>query len=192
MLRQQLKIRTHSNHQKTEGIIIRRIKAVRCDSDYIEILKEFYSYFTKIEKELSKYININVLPDLEKRRNSNDIQKDIEKLGGNLEQLPPAKAPSIHNIVEALSAMYVLEGSIMGGPYIVKMLKKQGITTGFSFFNGYGDNSQKMFEKFVKILDYYGEQLESFDEAIQKADETFIKFGEVFSSPVPEHKILSI
>ncbi len=184
MLREQLKERTHAAHQKTEGIIIRKIKAIRSESDYVEVLKGFYAYFSAVEKEMAKYITEDVLPDIKERRNSSYIKQDIEALGGSVNNLPPTVAPKLSSTLEALSAMYVLEGSIMGGPYIVKMLQKQGIETGFSFFEGYGAESGMMFGKFAAVLNKYGEELESFDHPVNVADETFTNFGEVFTSSV--------
>lgn len=182
MLRDILKEQTHSAHQKTEGIIIRKIKGIRSQADYIEVLKGFYAYFYSLEEVMKKHITQEVLPDLKDRRNSSYIQKDIEALGGNLENLPKAVTPEISNTIDALSAMYVLEGSIMGGPYIVKMLEKQGIDNGFSFFQGYGSESGKMFSKFAVILNAHGEDPSTHARAVKVADQTFKNFGEVFTS----------
>lgn len=182
MLRDILKEQTHSAHQKTEGIIIRKIKKIRSEEDYIEVLKGFYAYFFAVEQVMNKYITEEVLPDIKERRNSSYILKDIEALGGTIQDLPKAVAPEMINTIDALSAMYVLEGSIMGGPHIVKMLKKQGIDKGFSFFEGYGSESRKMFGKFAAILNLHGEDSDTHTKAVAMADETFTNFGEVFTS----------
>ena len=184
MLRNILKEQTHVAHQKAEGIIIRRIKAIHSEADYIDVLKGFYAYFSRVEEKMADFITEEILPDLQDRRDSSYIQADIESLGGSIDDLPIAVAPEINTAVEALSAMYVLEGSIMGGPYIVKMLEKRGITNGFSFFNGYGSDSKTMFDKFASVLNSYGESLDDPSHAVAVANETFKKFGEVFTSPV--------
>lgn len=184
MLRDILKEQTHAAHQKTEGIIIRKIKEIRSQADYIEVLKGFYAYFSAVEEVMKDYITESVLPDLKERRNSKYIQEDIEALGGSIEDLPKAVTPEITNTIDALSAMYVLEGSIMGGPYIVKMLEKQGLDKGFSFFQGYGSESGQMFGKFAAILNAYGEDATTHAKAVEVADETFTNFGEVFTSSV--------
>lgn len=184
MLREILKEQTNTAHQKTEGIIIRKIKAIRSTADYIEVLKGFYAYFSTVEKEMAAFITSEVLTDLNERRNSTHIQKDIEALGGSITNLPKAVAPKISNTIDALSAMYVLEGSIMGGPYIVKMLEKQGIATGFSFFQGYGSDSGRMFGLFVEVLNQYGQDPSTHTQAVAMANETFTNFGEVFTQEV--------
>lgn len=182
MLRNILKKDTFPAHQKTEGTVIRKIKKVDNEKDYIELLKCFYSYFNTVEKEIAPFITKDVLPDLEKRRDSSYIKKDIEELGGTTEVLPPAQSPKINDTLEALSALYVLEGSLMGGPYIVKMLQKRGIERGFSFFRGYAENSNQMLDAFMDVLNKYGEQAKDNDRAVAVADKTFKNFGKAFET----------
>ncbi|MCO5230438.1 MAG: biliverdin-producing heme oxygenase [Chitinophagales bacterium] len=182
MLRERLKEETHTAHQKTESTVVRNVKSIQNEQDYITLLKSFYAYFNAVEKELSKHIDESVLPDIKNRRNSTDIKNDIIELGGDIENLPLAKVPQINNTLEALSAMYVLEGSIMGGPYIIKMLEKQGISRAFSFFSGYGQNSGQMLGAFVQVLERYGHNPETHSKSVEVANETFINFGEVFSA----------
>lgn len=184
MLRDILKEQTHAAHQKAEGTIIRRIKAIRTEEDYIDVLKGFYVYFSLVEEKMANFITEDVLPDLKERRDSSYIQADIEELGGNIENLPMAIVPELNTVVDALCAMYVLEGSIMGGPHIVRMLEKQGITKGFSFFNGYGPKSGSMFGKFAMVLNKHGEELEDHTHAVAVANETFQNFGDVFTASV--------
>src|SRR5690625_6961907 len=133
---------------------------------------------------MADFITEEILPDIKERRDSSYLQADIEELGGSMDNLPIAVVPEIHTVVDALSAMYVLEGSIMGGPYIVKMLEKRGISKGFSFFNGYGSKSGAMFKKFASVLNAYGEELEDYSQSVAVANETFKNFGDVFTSPV--------
>ncbi|NLN25649.1 MAG: biliverdin-producing heme oxygenase [Bacteroidetes bacterium] len=180
MLRDLLKERTFAAHQATEGIVIRKVKEIDNEADYIELLRCFYSFFHGMEEKLSSYVTSDILPDISERRNASYILKDIQELGGNIENLPKATIPEIQDVTEALSAMYVLEGSIMGGPYIVKMLEKRGITRGFSFFEGYGKDSGKMFGIFAGVLNQYGQNEADSERAVEKANETFINFGKVF------------
>lgn len=182
MLREILKEETKVAHQKTEATVIRKLKKVNTENDYIELLKCFYSYFSAVEKEISPFLTEEILPDLSKRRDASYIIQDIEELGGNLEDLPPAQTPEITSVIEALSAMYVLEGSLMGGPYIIKMLEKRGIERGFSFFEGYGVDSGKMIKTFMDTLNREGEKIEDKTNAIQAAENTFRNFGEIFQT----------
>lgn len=179
MLREILKEKTFSAHQLTESTVIRRIKKIETEQDYADVLKCFYAYFNSLEKEIHKFVDESVLSDLNERRNSNYIKEDIETLEADISGLTAVSTPSIQTTAEALCALYVLEGSIMGGPYIVKMLEKRGMDRAFSFFNGYGANSGKMFASFVEVLNAYSDQITE-ERAIQVTNETFHKFGEVF------------
>lgn len=181
MLSQNIKESTHAAHQKTEGIVVRQMKAIHSEADYAEVLKGFYAYFRAVEDNIAPFITAEVLPDVAERRNSSYIKKDIETLGGNVDNLPEAHAPAVSNVLEALSSLYVLEGSIMGGPYIVQMLNKYGIERGTSFFEGYGANSGQMWAGFTTVLNQYGADPASHARAIELANETFHQFGEVFS-----------
>ncbi|NGM66758.1 biliverdin-producing heme oxygenase [Sphingobacterium sp. SGR-19] len=186
MLNQNIKENTKEAHQTLEGVVVRQLKAVRSDADYAEVLKNFYAYFNAVEKAIAPFITSDVLPDYAERRNSSYIKADIEELGGNINDLPTTTAPAVSNTLEALSALYVLEGSIMGGPYIVQMLNKYGVMKGTSFFSGYGENTGKMWSTFVDVLNKHGEGPDSQKRAIEVANETFARFGDVFRSVTAE------
>lgn len=188
MLHQKVKELTHPAHQQAEGIVVRRMKAIRSDADYADVLKCFYAYFSAVENVMSKYITKDILPDLHERRDSSYIKNDIEELGGTIDNLPPVQVPEINSTLDAIAAMYVLEGSIMGGPYIVKMLEKGGLKKGFSFFQGYGEDSKNMWAGFTKILNKLGEDPNTHDRAVSVANETFKNFGEVFSASTVDNK----
>jgi heme oxygenase len=181
MLSQHIKEQTHAAHQNVEGTIVRQLKSIRSDADYAKVLKGFYAYFRAVEDRIAPFVTSDILPDLADRRNSSYIKKDIEALGGSVENLPEANAPLVNNVLEALSSLYVLEGSIMGGPYIVQMLNKYGITKGTSFFEGYGENSREMWAGFTTVLNKHAEDPASYELATEKANQTFYNFRNVFS-----------
>ncbi|SFW19032.1 heme oxygenase [Sinomicrobium oceani] len=174
-----IKESTRAHHQETEKKVVLRIKNIRNNEDYAALLKCFYAYFGAVEKAIAPYIN-DILPDYAERRDSSFIRKDIEALGGSTENLPRAIAPAIANGVQAMGALYVLEGSIMGGPYIVQMLQKKGIDKGFDFFGGYGEGSAGKWAAFTEVLDNLPGSSEEQDMAVRTASETFKRFGDVF------------
>ena len=186
MLHQNIKENTTKAHQKLEGTVVRQLKAIRSNADYAEVLKHFYNYFQTVEQAIAPYITKEVLPDYSERRNSSHIKKDIIELGGSVENLPAVEAPAVYNELEALAALYVLEGSIMGGPHIVKMLTKYGITQGTSFFSGYGEETGKMWGTFTATLNKYGEDEGTHARALEVANETFSRFGDTFAVLVSE------
>lgn len=180
MLSNHIKEATKPAHQQLEAVVVRKLKAIRNAADYADLLKHFYAYFNAVEKAIAPYISAAVLPDHKERRNSGYIKRDIEALGSGVDGAPPATAPDIHNIVEALGALYVLEGSVMGGRIIVQMLEKGGIREGISFFSGYGEDTGSMWRSFTEVLNKHALTAEDEAQAIAAANATFVKFGEVF------------
>jgi len=180
MLSTIIKEATKFPHQELEKKIIPIIKAIQNEASYADFLKHFYAYFTAVEKVIAPFINKNVLPDVATRRNASFIKNDIEALGCSIDELPMAVAPEVNSLFEAVGALYVLEGSIMGGPYIVQMLQKNGIKNGLSFFSGYGAESGKKWTVFTNTLNFIAKSDEDKNQVIKAAHQTFERFGHVF------------
>jgi len=182
MLSTSIKEATKEAHLNLEKKVVQKMKAIRSDADYADFLKHFYAYFNQVEQAIAPYITTELLPDHAERRNSSYLKQDIEELGSNVNDLPTATAPEINNTIQALGALYVMEGSIMGGPIIVKMLEKFGITKGVSFFSGYGEATGQMWGKFVAVLNAQANNEAEEQQAITTANDTFSNFGEVFGA----------
>jgi len=184
MLSTHIKEATKEAHLNLEKKVVQKMKAIRSDADYADFLKHFYAYFNKVEQAIAPYITAQLLPDHAERRNSAYLKKDIEELGFDVNELPAATAPDVKNTLQALGALYVMEGSIMGGPIIVKMLEKGGITKGVSFFSGYGEATGIMWGKFVAVMNEQAKTEEDEAIAVKSADDTFSNFGKVFGESV--------
>lgn len=153
------------------------MKSIRSQKDYVELLKQFYAYFNRLEHAIEPFI----LPDLAERRHSGFLAKDIISLGGTTDDIPVPKVPEINNPVQALGALYVMEGSIMGGPIIVQMLKKYGIATGTSFFSGYGSETPIKWACFMESLNK-NIMASAQQEVIETAVDTFDRFAFVLNN----------
>lgn len=182
MLSTNIKEATKAAHQDLEKKVVLKLKAVRSNADYADVLKHFYAYFNEVEQAIAPYITTALLPDHAERRNSSYLKKDIEELGSDTKELPEASSPEISNALQALGAMYVMEGSIMGGPIIVQMLAKYGVDKGVSFFSGYGEATGQMWGKFVAVMNAEAQNEADEAIAIAAANETFARFGDVFGT----------
>lgn len=182
MLSTNIKEATKVAHQQLEKIVILRLKSIRSNADYADLLKHFYAYFSTLEQSFAPFMTTELLPDYKERRHSSFLKHDIEALGFSVDDLPVATAPAIANSLQALAALYVMEGSIMGGSIIVQMLAKGGITNGVSFFSGYGENTGMMWGKFVAVMNAAANTAEDEAIAIDTANETFQRFGHVFEN----------
>jgi heme oxygenase len=179
MIAEQIKEKTHTHHQALEASMIRRIKAIENTDDYVALLQIFYSYFVGLENKIKRFIS-NALPDLENRRKAGELAKDIHYFGADLPQLAVGDhLPEINNHYQAMAALYVIEGSTLGGIYISKMIAKQlnlSSTEGLTFFEGYGDKTKQMWEEFKVVLnDQPSNDIEE-QQMTATANETFLKF----------------
>ncbi|WP_442794509.1 biliverdin-producing heme oxygenase [Pelobium manganitolerans] len=179
MLSEKIKEATKQPHQELEKVVVQKLKSIASEADYAEFLSNFYAYFSSLEKAFQPFITAEVLPDYSSRRTSDYLKKDIEELGSSTEGLS-ATVPNVNNVQEAIGALYVMEGSIMGGFAIVKMLEKAGITKGLSFFSGYGAETGQKWGAFIGVMNKIAQSEAEQAQAIATAGETFALFGDVF------------
>lgn len=104
----------------------------------------------KIFEELKDYSEKLQLSD---RKKLPLIEKDLKSL--LLEKVVAGNELELISLHEALGAMYVIEGSTLGGNVIAKQLSK---TDGFddvtfNFFGCYHENTAAMWKNFKEILD---------------------------------------
>lgn len=180
MLSTEIREATKEAHLSLEKEVVQRLKNIRSDADYAALLKFFYAYFNHVERGIAPFITEALLPDYAERRNSSFLKNDIEALGSSITGLPATTTPAITNHLQALGALYVMEGSIMGGSIIVKMLEKGGITKGVSFFSGYGESTGAMWGAFTAVLNQQAVTESDKAAVIQTANETFAHFQKTF------------
>ena len=91
--------------------------------------------------------------------------------------LPACPAlPPIVDLPTALGAMYVLEGSTLGGRYITKAVRaKLGLTPGdgCSYFASYGDRVGLMWKAFGAAVDAFAADDAAREAVERSADATF-------------------
>lgn len=185
MLSDKLKQETKTNHQLLEKALVGNLKGIRSKTEYTDLLKLFYSYFGGLEMRINEIIDTNLLPDSNQRRKTAALAQDLEDLGSEI----PAKAsgnalPTINLHLQALGALYVIEGSTLGGKIISKMMQQHlGLTgSGLSFFSGYGEQTEHMWDTFKEVLDQQARNPEEEAVVIAAANETFLKFGKWFDT----------
>lgn len=179
-LLEQLKTETLNNHQQLEKNLILRLKGMESSSDYVRILQIFYGYFSALEDQIKNYIGDDQLPDHADRRKTLQIKEDLILLKAEV----PEKAtlndlPEIANEIQAFGALYVIEGSTLGGQIISKMISKKldmDSDEGLSFFNSYGNDTMPMWAKFKNTLALKASNPAAADELVKSANDTFLKF----------------
>ncbi len=176
MLSELLKEKTLNAHQRLEKKIILLLKQIEDKQDYAWILQQFYSFYKPLEALISSFIDQSVLADYAQRRKSDALLQDIKTLEADIPVSFAQKhnLPQINNHLTAMGALYVLEGSTLGGRIISGMVyKKLNLNTGFNFFNSYGEQTPVMWQKFLMALNQ--KQLDKNESllVVDTAEETF-------------------
>lgn len=179
LLADQLKIRTLASHQELEKVLMQRMRAMRTTDDYIALLQIFYRYFGALEERIGLFIGSAELPDHLQRRKSESLAIDIRALGGLVpEKVTLSEIPVIDDHLQAFGALYVMEGSTLGGQFISQMIAKQLDIQdkGLSFFQSYGQHLQTMWATFKMTLNRQAGNDSDAERLITAADATFKKF----------------
>lgn len=174
----QLKSTTQQSHQALEGFLIPVIKNVSTVAAYVRLLKMFYGYYKPVEEAIDVFPVSHDLPDYDQRRKADLIMNDLKTL--NEETVIPlcSAIPVLGTIEEAFGAMYVLEGSTLGGLIITKILQRNlqlPGTNGFTFFSGYGKDTGRKWAFFKEVLDTYCSDTDKYNRISFTANDTFIQ-----------------
>jgi heme oxygenase len=111
--------------------------------------------------------------DFYARRRAQLIADGIALLGG---EVSPDRAPSpgLSTRSEALGALYVMEGSSLGGRVILKELTRGGVSlAGLGFLDPYGSDAGPRWRSFLAILEREVHSGEQRDDAVSGALNAF-------------------
>lgn len=182
MLSEELKLKTKEKHQQLEVKIVTSIKLIHHRNDYACLLQLFAGYFGSLEDLIEQKLNQGMLPDYPLRRKTAALQADLMCLSAPVPaKIESVNLPTIENNLQALGALYVMEGSTLGGRIITKMVAgKLSDENAFSFFEGYGENTNEMWKSFKASIDTICLTKEETGIIIESANETFYKFSLYF------------
>lgn len=188
MLSEKLKTHTAVNHLLLEKKLVTFMKQVKSAGEYATLLKLFYGYFGALEISINAHLDSRFLPDYTLRRKSAALLDDLGSLNAGRPELARSdRLPAINSHLQSIGALYVIEGSTLGGKFIAKMLAGQigaADLQAFSFFQGYGEQSAVMWDVFKQAINKtHGKE----DEAIiiETANQTFLKFSDWFDLQQP-------
>lgn len=180
-----LKAQTMTQHQETEKAMVLYLKAQTSPESYAHLLKSFHRFFGPLEQLISRHIDISKVPDFKERRKASALLHDLEALGfeNNLDTASGTELPDIYDHYTALGALYVFEGSTLGGSHIVNMIRKRSEMPDnvFSYFTGYGqEKTMQLWQKFVGYLNNPVNE-DHKEEIIRAANQTFECLGNVLN-----------
>lgn len=156
-----LKRDTHAQHEAVESLMHPLLALVNTTNDFARFLETFFGYYHPLQDTISRFITPSHLEDIEERRHASLILKDLDSLGFSFQGELCTDLPIIDNVAAAFGALYVLEGSTLGGRMISKILLKNdrlGLSpNNLRFFDGYGNDTGPKWQFFVHILNQQGE-----------------------------------
>ena len=170
-----LKEKTYAHHVNTERLLVPKLKSIQSVNDYFSILSLFYSFYFSLEPQIHQFLTEEDLHDISERKKIPLLKQDIISLHKEFAEIQICKhLPQIGSRNKALGALYVIEGSTLGGTIIADMIiKRAGDFIGvenLNFFNGYGVNTSEKWKAFQSALE---DDMNDPDEIIEAAIETF-------------------
>jgi len=128
----------------------------------------------------------NIFPDLEERRKSQLLDADLAFLNYTKTNFskPFTNTISEFSIPFAMGILYVVEGSSLGGRFILKNLQSAlGYEeNGVTYFNGYGNKTGSSWKNFLNILTSYEATHNNGDQIVAGADFAFKAIHQHFSN----------
>ncbi|MBS1602123.1 MAG: biliverdin-producing heme oxygenase [Bacteroidetes bacterium] len=177
MLTDELKEYTEDVHHASEKKMIVALRQISTYEDYIRMLSWLYGFYAPVEKLIRQHLTEDNFPDINRRSRAEYILWDIRESGLPAPALEACEQlPVIDSFHSALGAMYVLEGSTLGGRIIAGMIARSLESTHcLSFFNGYGAETGNMWSTFKAYLNQPFSSHER-REVIAAAEDTFLTF----------------
>jgi len=168
-----LKIQTSDSHKKLEELPV----SMSIMSPEMKI--EDYTYYLSLMHDVHNDTETLIFPlfsdlieDLEHRRKKQLIENDLLFLNSN--NTDSEKVFQIEGISTpfALGILYVVEGSTLGGRFILKNVSKFPELSGdkgVSYFNGYGEKTGSFWKSFLNFLSEYEQKHDCGDAIIEGA-----------------------
>lgn len=174
----ELKDRTRAHHDRIEA----DLNPMRPDltpAGYAALLAGFYGFYAAWEPAAAAALPPGLRPELDRRRKLPALARDLRHLGADpaAVALCPALPPT-DTVGAVLGAMYVAEGSTLGGQHIARHLGRTlGVRpgAGCDFFAGYGEATGAMWQQFRAWLALHGAGRE--DDVLTAAAATFDRLG---------------
>lgn len=179
MFSDELKGRTALVHAELEKKLIPHIRKVADKNGYAKLLGLMGGFYLPLQKRLEPWLGQEGFDGHYRGRQAENILKDLDSMGYTSSSLSICSdLPEIDTYARALGALYVTEGSTLGGQIIINMLARQtgeNLSGSDQFFNAYGPDTKKVWENFKEKLNQPLSESER-EELIQSAENTFSSF----------------
>jgi len=155
--------------------------AIQTLDHYRDCLDRFLGFYTPLERSLATFVEWYAHGfTLPSPSHSCCLAADLAVLGTNGpggSPAPPALLPHLPTFAHALGALYVVEGSTLGGRVILRDVERrlgQQITGATRFFGGGGMAAGPVWQQFRTALDGFGDDRPRLcDDVVTGAQRTF-------------------
>ena len=179
MLSARVKEQTAGSHKQLEShLLFSALNGRFEEENYITLLNKLYAYYSVLEKKYTPFFLEHPTLEIEKRQRAYVLKQDIENRSGNFIEPLANKditMPVIDTVWKATGALYVIEGSTLGGKFICQSLAQTGVgpLNGAAYFSGYGEETGKMWKSFISFMNGIASTEEQEQEVIQTAEQVF-------------------
>ena len=184
MLTNNLKEKTANFHDEIESKLESKklFEGTFSDENYYKMLQVNHLFLKEYAEKIKRLLAVKDLGILHQTNfdKCRLIEKDLTEL--NLTELEAQNASELEDRAEAFGALYVIEGSMLGGNVIAKTLKKYPNLKDKSF-NYFGHYGEKLGQSWKTFLRYINEEFTTEKEQSQviagakKAYEDLIRFA---------------
>lgn len=182
----ELKARTRPHHDRIEAAVNPMRPGLTPD-DYAGLLRRTYGFYAAWEPAAAPHFRGALRDFFDRRRKLDLLHRDLCHFGADdaeLAEIPRCdELPSTATFADVLGAVYVLEGSTLGGQYIVRHLGRAlGLSpaAGGAFFASYGDRVGAMWRETQDFLVAHGHGRE--ERIVEAAGATFDALGRWLSA----------
>lgn len=151
-----LRLATAAAHSNLERVLATRGYFDSRES-YVDYLQRFFAFHEEAERYLDAAGAGQFIPDWKERHRAHLARMDLEALGATEGDLPSSseRLPRLSGVEQVLGIAYVLEGSTLGGAFLLKQLAPLGISAehGGRYLASYGNERGRMWQQFLRTLE---------------------------------------
>ena len=151
---QKLRQETEADHHAVEGAVPLMHDGLNT-AQYVECLQKIYGVNAAWEEHAANVAPEWLQPALLARQRKPLLQRDLAWFGVTEEDKRRPTLPEMTDLPSLFGAMYVMEGSRLGGQLIARHVETALHLTdgqGSSFFRGHGSQTGQMWKEFCEML----------------------------------------
>lgn len=181
-----IKSQTADSHKKLESLSVSAsiLSPDMKIEDYIHYLSLMHDVHKNTEEVVYPLLS-QIIPDLDQRKKKYLIEEDLSFLNHNKTTSSTVFDKTEMSVPFALGVFYVIEGSSLGGRFILKNIVNNKLLSndqGVSYFKGYGDKTGSFWKNFLNILAEYEQNNNGADSIIEGAVYAFDSIYNHFES----------